>query len=38
MINIDDIKNNAKYAMWYNINAMFHSVYHTYVLIQTLLY
>ena len=28
----------TKYAMWYNINAMFHTVYHTYVLIQILLY
>ena len=38
MINIYDIKNNAKCAMWCNIDAMFHSVYHTYVLIQILLY
>ena len=34
MINIYDFKNNAKYAMWYNIDAMFHTIYHTYVLIQ----
>ena len=34
MINIYDFKNNAKYAMWYNIAAMFHTIYHTYVLIQ----
>ena len=25
MINIYDFKNSAKYAMWYNIDAMFHS-------------
>ena len=38
IINVYDFKNNTKYAMWYNIDAMFLSIYHTYVLIQILLY
>ena len=38
MINIYNFTKNAKYAMRYNIDAMFHTIYHTYVLIQTLLY